>query len=302
MSGYNTDTALIHRNGLLQMLEKNRNQGPDFQALTALVNLLSTHSSLLAGIVLIYRCSILLGLSVVVHQEPAAIPQASTSTRIDPFTFDSECLPSNLLRRAVVRVAENQYSVLSNETVSGLHDVLDFIIASEHLSFPEMLPILHAATAVHIKPQETSPEPEPTSSTKTAEIINQSCDLATRIFWFILQRNVYLDSTSTAQVDTTIPRTAIKMLRNMLQKLDMVSWKIHAPEVYLWICFTAAAACDKPAGRVPFVTAVTPILSASDTMELSLARECWRYYTWLNGFTCARGERGEVYNIVVREI
>ncbi|KAL3484035.1 hypothetical protein BJX62DRAFT_219314 [Aspergillus germanicus] len=282
MSGYNTDTALIHRNGLLQMLEKNKNQGPDFQALTALVNL------------------ILLGLSVVVHQEPAAIPQASTPTRIDPFSFDSDCLPSNLLRRAVVRVAENQYSLLNNETVSGLHDVLDFIIAAEHISFPEILPILHAATAVHVKPQETSPEPELTSPTKTAEIINQSCKLASRIFWFILQRNVYPDcSTSTTPVDPTIPRTAIKMLRNMLQKLDMVSWKVHAPEAYLWICFTAAAACDRPASRVPFVTAVTPILSASDTMELCLARECWRYYTWMNGFTCARGEEWNVSKSVV---
>jgi hypothetical protein len=50
MSGYNTDTALIHRNGLLQMLEKNKNQGPDFRALTALVNLLSSHLSSLSGV------------------------------------------------------------------------------------------------------------------------------------------------------------------------------------------------------------------------------------------------------------
>jgi hypothetical protein len=237
---------------------------------------------------------------VVVHHEPAAIPRTSTSTRIDPFTFNSDCLPSNVLRRAVVRVAENQYSLLNNETVSGLHDVLDFIIAAENVSFSEVLPILHAATAVHNKAQETSPEPEAMPTTKTAEIINQSCKLATMIFWFILQRNVYPDhSTSTTPVDPAIPRTAIKMLRNMLQKLDMVSWKIHAPEAYLWICFTAAAACDKPASRVPFVTAVTPILSASDTMELSLARECWRYYTWLNGFTCARGGGWNVSKSVV---
>jgi hypothetical protein len=39
MSGYNTDSALIHRNGMLQMLAKNKNQSPEFEALTALVNL-----------------------------------------------------------------------------------------------------------------------------------------------------------------------------------------------------------------------------------------------------------------------
>ncbi|KAL2850521.1 hypothetical protein BJX68DRAFT_237045 [Aspergillus pseudodeflectus] len=268
MSGYNTDTALIHRNGLLQMLDKNKNQGPDFQALGALVNL------------------IVLGLSVVVHQEPSVIPNPNTSlTRIDPFTFDFECLPSNLLRRAVVRVAENQNRVLRSDTVSDLHDVLDFIIVAEHVSFPELLPILHARTAVQLQPPERSPGPEPRIPVKTAEIISECCKLATRIFWFILQSSIHPNGTSTA-LDSTIPRTAIKILRDMLQRLDMVSWKKNAPEAYLWICFTVAAACDKPAGRVPFVTAVTPILSASDTMELNLARECWRYYRWLSGFTC----------------
>jgi hypothetical protein len=39
MSGYNTDSALIHRNGLLQMLAKNKNRGPEFEALNALVNM-----------------------------------------------------------------------------------------------------------------------------------------------------------------------------------------------------------------------------------------------------------------------
>jgi hypothetical protein len=185
---------------------------------------------------------------------------------------------------------------LNSDTVSGLHDVLDFIISSEHVAFPGVLPILHAATAVHLKPQETSPEPDSTFPTKTGEIICRCCNLATRIFWLILQNSLHLDPISTP-VDPTIPRTAIKMLRNMLRKLDMVSWKIHAPEAYLWICFTAAAACDKPAGRVPVVTAVTPILSASDTMELSLARECWRYYTWLKGFTCMPVEKGEVFDV-----
>ncbi|KAJ0413616.1 hypothetical protein BJY00DRAFT_57561 [Aspergillus carlsbadensis] len=282
MSGYNTDTALIHRNGLLQMLEKNQNQGPDFQALTALVNL------------------ILLGLSVVVHQEPSVIPRASTSTRVDPFTFDSQCLPSNLLRRAVVRVAENQNSILTSETVSDLHNVLDFIIAAEDVSSTKLVQILHAATPIQSSTRETSPLTGWTSTTKTADIINECCKLAIDIFWFLLRATLQPDSQSpSTPLDPTIPRTAIKMLRDMLQKLDMISWKKHAPEAYLWICFTAAAACDKPASRVPFVTAVTPILSASDTMELSLARECWRYYTWLNGFSCPRVEADYVYRTVV---
>jgi hypothetical protein len=230
---------------------------------------------------------------VVVQQEPPFIPPVNISTHINRFTLKSECLPSNLLRRAIIRVAENQNSLITSETASNLHSVLDFIITAEHASIQELY-TLHAASITDRAREEGSPETgfQNIPINKTGQIINECCHLATRIFWSILQNALCPDSTSVASNRTTISRTAIRMLRPILRKLDMVSWKKHAPEAYLWICFTAAAACDKPASRVPFVTVATPVLSASDTTELSLARECWWYYKWLCGFLCLRtGER-----------
>ncbi|KAL4985779.1 hypothetical protein BDW68DRAFT_164482 [Aspergillus falconensis] len=282
MSGCNTDSALIHRNGLLQMLAENRNQGPEFEALTALVNL------------------ILLGLSVVVHEEPPFIPSVDISTHINHFTLKSECLPSNLLRRAIIRVAENQNSLITSDTASDLHSVLDFIITAEHASIQELY-TLHAASIMDRDREEGFPETT-TPTNKTGQIINECCHLAIRIFWSILQEALCPNSTSVASGRTTISHTAIKMLRPILCKLDMVSWKKHAPEAYLWICFTAAAACDKPASRVPYVTVATPVLSASDTTELSLARECWWYYKWLCGFLCLRAGKGNAHEGVVSTI
>jgi hypothetical protein len=224
---------------------------------------------------------------VVVHQEPPFIPSVNISTHINSFTLKSECLPFSLLRRAIIRVAENQNSLITSETASDLHSVLDFIITAEHASIQELY-TLHAASITDRAREEGSPETglQNIPANKTGQIINECCHLATRVFWSILQNALCPDSTSVASDRTTNSRTAIRMLRPILRKLDMISWKKHAPEAYLWICFTAAAACDTPGSRVPFVTVATPVLSASDTTELSLARECWWYYKWLCGFLC----------------
>ncbi|KAL2819729.1 hypothetical protein BJX63DRAFT_381546 [Aspergillus granulosus] len=281
MSGNNPDIALIHRSGLLQILAKNQNKGPEFEALTAMVNV------------------ILMGLSVVVDQEPPFIPPVGTLANGGAFVFGSDCMPSNVLRRAVIRVAENPNCLLTNDTISDLHNVLDFIIAAENATTVELYTLYTAVTPPTSR--ESSPEIEPTLLTKTAEIINQCCNLATTIFWSVLQNALRPDCAS-PPVDPTIPHTAIKILRAIIGKLDIVTWKKHAPEAYAWICFTAAAACDKPAGRVPFVTVVTPLLSASDSTELRLTRECWRYYKWLRGFSCLEVEEDVCGGGVVSEI
>ncbi|KAL2795028.1 hypothetical protein BJX66DRAFT_302500 [Aspergillus keveii] len=261
MSGYNTDSAVIHRNGLLQMLAKSQNRGPEFEPLTALANL------------------ILLGLTVVVNEDPPIIPPVTTSTQPNAFTFEPGCMPSNLLRRAVS--PGNLNSLLSSDTVSELHKVLDFIDNTEHVAILD-LHTLHATTRTN-HPTETSPEPESptTTSSKTAQIINKCCHLATDIFWSLVQNKLSPKSPSpTDDPSTPVPRTSVEMLGAVFLNLDILTWKKHNPEAYLWVALTAAAACDKPESRASFVAVVPPVLTAADTTKLSLARECWSYYKW----------------------
>ncbi|KAL4882398.1 hypothetical protein BJY04DRAFT_40622 [Aspergillus karnatakaensis] len=256
------------------MLAENQHRGADFEALTALANL------------------ILLGLSMVVDEDPPLIPPVNTSKRIDAFAFEPDCMASNLLRKALIRVSVNQGCLLTSDTTFDLRAVLEFIASAERKSISE-LHILHKATILTRSRETTISETESAIMTtnKTAQIINTCCRLAINIFWSIL-RSTVLDrrqkspSPSTSAGSTTSYSALaplLETLRTTLRALDLVTWKKHAPEAYLWICLTAAAACDAPASRVPFVAVVPPLLTASDTTELSLARECWRYYKWLAG-------------------
>ncbi|KAL3452328.1 hypothetical protein BJX65DRAFT_265949 [Aspergillus insuetus] len=283
MSGYNTDSALIHRNGLLQMLAKSQNRGPEFEPLTALANL------------------ILLGLTVVVDEDPPIIPPVNTSTRTDAFKFEPDCMPSNLLRRAVSQ--GNQSSLLNSDTVSELQNVIDFINNAQHVPISDLY-TLHAATRTN-HPTETSPEPESptTSSSKIAQVMNECCHLATGIFWSIVQNALYPESPpSSDDASIPVPRTSFEMLDAVFLNLDILTWKKHNPEAYLWVALTAAAACDKPESRASFVAVVPPVLTAADTTKLSLARECWRYYKWLSGISSSRVEEGNTDGDVVAEL
>ncbi|KAL2854185.1 hypothetical protein BJX68DRAFT_233003 [Aspergillus pseudodeflectus] len=282
MSGYNTDSALIHRNGLLHMLAKSQNQGPEFEPLTALANL------------------ILLGLTVVVNEDPPIIPPVNTSTQTDAFTFGPGCMPSNLLRRAVR--SGNRDSLLSSDTVFELQDVLDFIDNAEHVPISDLY-TLHATTRTK-HPTETSPKAEsPSPTSQTARIINECCHLATDIFWSLVQNALYPESPSSADDPSTpVPRTSFEMVGAVFLNLDILTWKKHNPEAYLWVALTAAAACDKPESRASFVAVVPPVLTAADTKELLLARECWRYYKWLSGISSSRAEERNVDRGPVTEL
>ncbi|KAJ0426600.1 hypothetical protein BJY00DRAFT_92347 [Aspergillus carlsbadensis] len=275
MSGYNTDSALIHRNGLLQMLAKSQNRGQEFEPLTAVANL------------------ILLGLTVVVNQDPPIIPPVNSSTQTNAFTFEPGCMPSNLLRRTLL--PGNQDSLLSSDTVSELQNVLHFVENAEHESISNLY-TLHAVTRAD-HPTITSPEAESptTTSSKTAQTMNECCRIATDIFWSLVQNAPHSKSPSpTDDLPTPVPHTSFEMLGAIFLDLDLSVWKKHNAEAYLWVALTAAAACDEPKSRASFVAVVPPLLTAADTTELSLARECWRYYKWLSGISSSRVDKGNM--------
>ncbi|KAL2825122.1 hypothetical protein BJY01DRAFT_230280 [Aspergillus pseudoustus] len=281
MSGHNTASARIHKSGVLQMLAKNQHRGSEFEALTALANL------------------VLLGLSVAVNEEPPFV-LPNTSKQIGTFTFfESGCMPSSLLRRAVARVSEDQKSLLTSDTVASLQRVIYFIVNSNHVSVTKLC-TLHGET-LWTKSQESSPKSEseeesPSITTKKAgKIINRCCRLAIGIFWSIFRSLPPSQEKRGPSATPSNPilggsRRPLEELGSILHDLDLLTWNKHDPEAYLWICFTAAAACEDAASRVPFVAIAPPLLTATDTKELPLARECWRYYKWLTGFAALRAE------------
>ncbi|KAL3455817.1 hypothetical protein BJX64DRAFT_271676 [Aspergillus heterothallicus] len=272
MSGYNTASARIHKSGVLQMLANNQHRGPEFEALTALANL------------------ILLGLSVAVDEEPPLIPPVNTSKQISAFVFESDCIPSNLLRRVIARVLDDRTSLLTSDIINDLRNILEFITIAEQASTTDQSTLRNAITMTRTSEWRISDTGHPVSiADKTAQIINKCCHLAIGTFWSLFQSTTpdsgITNPTSSGDAKRPIQAQPepLEMLRAIFKDLDLVTWKKHGPEAYLWICFTAAAACDGPASRVPFMAVVPPLLTASDTTELSLARDCWRYHKWLTG-------------------
>ncbi|OOQ91449.1 hypothetical protein PEBR_00700 [Penicillium brasilianum] len=89
----------------------------------------------------------------------------------------------------------------------------------------------------------------------------------------------------------------ISLLKATLPKIDFISWLQHAPEAYIWVCFTAAAAtvaaadCRDEGGSgesenddwTSFILTPMPVITAMDSAELRLMREGWAYLRWLRG-------------------
>ncbi|KAF9891699.1 hypothetical protein FE257_003711 [Aspergillus nanangensis] len=249
MSAYNTESALIHRNGLLKILALNQHKsGPDFESLNGVINL------------------ILLGFSIVLNQEPPSTRLVMSLATIRPY---------NLLQRAIERVTQRPTSILTGATISQLRSVLDFIIKTDHVSTDDISVRYTDDTKPMIMPESSL-----VGYSQTAQNINECCDLAVDIFRSIFEIALYPTSVQ-APIDRT---AALKRLRSIFQKLDLTDWQKHVPEVYVWVCFTAAAACSAPVERIPYITAPTPLLSASDSVELLLTREASGYFRWLVEF------------------
>ncbi|KAL3484126.1 hypothetical protein BJX62DRAFT_219122 [Aspergillus germanicus] len=285
MTAFDTETALIHKQGILQMLVMNKDRGPDFMALAGLVNL------------------ILLGVAVVMNQQPPKVLAISDSTESSPSTVHVLARPSNLLSVGLIRSRKRNSGIFTNTSLGQLQNILDFIIAAEN-----------NPSLAHTPQQElplrliSLPEATPTTSdsgvpsanlttSKTAQSINQCVHLACSIFWTLVlpgsepgEQQVSASSPSPSSfaslTSETVHSTPLNALRAQLQKIDHISWQKHAPELYIWICLTAAAACDTPPARIPFIAAVTPIVSASDSADLVLTRDSWRYFEWLAAFGC----------------
>jgi hypothetical protein len=233
------------------------------------------------------------------NQQPSKILAISDPTESSLSTIHLLARPSNLLSVGLIRSRKRKSDILTNTSLAQLQNVLDFIIAAENS--PSLADTPRQQVSLHlIRP----PEPAPTApdfgapstnltTSKTAQNINQCVHLVCSIFWTLVphglqpgDREVSELSPSSSFTSDTVRSTHLCALYGVIQKLDHISWQKHAPELYIWICLTAAAACGTPSARIPFIAAVTPIMSASDSADLVLIRDSWRYFEWLAGFGC----------------
>ncbi|KAL3456239.1 hypothetical protein BJX64DRAFT_271079 [Aspergillus heterothallicus] len=160
-----------------------------------------------------------------------------------------------------------------------------------------------------------SPSP-PQTTIETAATVLAVTPIQTSSISPIAGVTLPTSSTSTSTNTTTTKPTPhlfrddIAALKSTLPKIDFVSWLQHAPEAYVWVCFTAAAAavaCRRDAGSddprhsrkgnddnsnasaeegdewASFILTPMPVITAMDSAELRVMREGWAYLRWLRG-------------------
>jgi hypothetical protein len=143
--------------------------------------------------------------------------------------------------------------------------------------------LLRAARA---EPNTSSPSPSPT----TTSIISRNTPITP-----IITSTIPISSATKLQP----LHDEISLLKATLPKIEFISWLQHAPEAYVWVCFTAAAAsaasaalhCRDEEGTggdenddwTSFILTPMPVITATDSAELRLLREGWAYLRWLRG-------------------
>jgi hypothetical protein len=105
------------------------------------------------------------------------------------------------------------------------------------------------------------------------DYIYESCRLAATIYW--------------SSVHNLIPFSAavhnehVLALKAALHKTDIISWLIAAPEAFIWICLTGAAASQQNLERAWFVARMGPIVIALGTEELAAVKEGFSHFQWV---------------------
>jgi hypothetical protein len=131
---------------------------------------------------------------------------------------------------------------------------------------------------------EASTSPPPTKMTKSRR--------TTKIITPIITTRIPTSSTTRPH----LLHDDISLLKATLPKIDFISWLQHAPEAYVWVCFTAAASAAAASRRegersgegenddwTSFILTPMPVITATDSAEIRLMREGWAYVRWLRG-------------------
>ncbi|KAJ5358518.1 uncharacterized protein N7496_010931 [Penicillium cataractarum] len=249
----NVDGVQAHNQGLIQMLTTKHDQGPDTEALLGLANM--THFTR----------------AMVSHTDALSLPHSSISSDkgVHPVNPLSGISPSSLLSRVLARAAAHDdiltSPVFTPDTVLDLIGVAH-VVTQQDANTPlyESLAEKTAAAA---------------ATTTTPTILTLGAEALRRASLYPSFEN----QSPMAQHMNKCVQLAAKICRKHLLL------RAHAPEAYVWVCFTAAAAAaaaaaaydrdEKRSGEdhnddwTSFILTPMPVITATDSAELRLMRE-----------------------------
>ncbi|KAL2797841.1 hypothetical protein BJX66DRAFT_296624 [Aspergillus keveii] len=289
MTSNDIESALVHIQGLARILHISQNEGPDFKYLTALFS------------------ETLICFAVCLDRDITSIVSSSfTDSTVLPLLLLPKIRPSSLLRRILAQSADDANSN-NNRTgykkhwpptsyvmleIQKVYDIINQGESPSSAPFPEEEP-------VHAQQQQRQqlntvgsllPEIPWISAYEdtTMEKATTCCYLTVRVFWGIVNNNSTESSTTGTQGGQAMTASsphhaAFETLKETLSKIDPIPWVQCAPELYAWVYFTAAAACDRDEDRKEIMIAAMRYLTGLNGVDLSLIREGWHYFRWLRG-------------------
>ncbi|WEW57096.1 hypothetical protein PRK78_002556 [Emydomyces testavorans] len=112
------------------------------------------------------------------------------------------------------------------------------------------------------------------------------CKLATLITW-----NAINDTTPFSRIAID---TCLRDLKSAIERTDQKFWIKHAPEAFIWICLTGAAASRDQYDRGWFTVRFGPSIMVA-SHAVSLMRKAWLYFRWLDQRCKERCREGEIF-------
>ncbi|CEO58448.1 hypothetical protein PMG11_03172 [Penicillium brasilianum] len=315
----NADGVQAHNQGLIQMLTTKHDQGVETEALLGLANMTHFTLSMVSNTDALYLSRSTISCDKSSHP---ANPLAGIS---------AASLLSRVLARAAARTDILAPQLFTPDTVLYLVGTAH-VFAQQDANPPLRVSLAETTTAASATILTLGAEalrltsffPSLGDQSTTATNINTCVQLAAKICRNLLQRAArggpstsppppttsrirtrtmvtpIITTTTTAKPtsSTTKPNPLhddISLLKATLPKIDFISWLQHAPEAYIWVCFTAAAATvaaadcrdEERSGEsenddwTSFILTPMPVITAMDSAELRLMREGWAYLRWL---------------------
>lgn len=185
-------------------------------------------------------------------------------------------LPNAILRNLVASISfHGKGYIFEKKTLDAILDVYEATSQLDHLDHADSASIseivdrmLSAKRGDVLDSILTKPEPS-----STVDRVNICCQLCSLIFWNLLRGR------RPPEVGVwTTNAEEIKLLLEMMVKIESQYWVENSPEALTWILFTGAAVSANEKDRGKFIEVGGACLAAIDTDSLSMVRQGWRYY------------------------
>ncbi|CEL04015.1 hypothetical protein ASPCAL05149 [Aspergillus calidoustus] len=198
--------------------------------------------------------------------------------------YSNTIRPNALLRNIVSRaVLDSERILYYKETLDAILDVYEAVSRLDHLVDADEPRISAEVDTVlsFARSNNTLTQTEHSQEYDSKWRINLCCQLSAQLLWNILRRpRQSRGHAEQIQNTTDNGGSEIERILKHIQQVEPLYWITHAPDVFTWIVFTAAAASSTLPVRVAFISRAGTVLTAVDGESLSLIRQGWRYF-WL---------------------